>query len=219
MTVSRRSAIRCCASCATTAPGTCSPSTSDVGRRLPEPRSATRCARDGRGRRAPRARRRGIGSAMARIGLAEGGPGARVWAHGNLEPARATAAALGLIVGARAAADAAPARPTCRRCEIPARRADRHLRRAGRRRRTAAGQQRRVRLAPRAGRLDGRPTSPSAAASRGSTPPDCSWRSTRVPTSCSASTGPRCTRTNLVSARCTSSASTRPRRAGASARR
>lgn len=46
----------------------------------------------------PRARRRGIGSAMARTGLAEGGDGARIWAHGNLEPARATAASLGLTV-------------------------------------------------------------------------------------------------------------------------
>jgi mycothiol synthase len=46
----------------------------------------------------PRARRRGIGSEMARTGLAEGGDGARMWAHGNLEPARATAAALGLVV-------------------------------------------------------------------------------------------------------------------------
>jgi mycothiol synthase len=46
----------------------------------------------------PRARRRGIGSEMARIALSEGGGGARVWAHGNLEPARATAAALGLVV-------------------------------------------------------------------------------------------------------------------------
>jgi len=46
----------------------------------------------------PDARRRGIGSAMARTGLADGGADARVWAHGNLEPARATAAALGLVV-------------------------------------------------------------------------------------------------------------------------
>jgi mycothiol synthase len=46
----------------------------------------------------PNARRRGIGSAMARTGLSEGGDGARVWAHGNLAPARATAAALHLIV-------------------------------------------------------------------------------------------------------------------------
>ncbi|MGX9788144.1 mycothiol synthase [Mycobacterium sp. MMS18-G62] len=45
----------------------------------------------------PDARRRGIGSAMARTGLAEGGHDARIWAHGNLEPARATAAALGLV--------------------------------------------------------------------------------------------------------------------------
>jgi mycothiol synthase len=45
----------------------------------------------------PDARRRGVGSAMARIGLSEGGDGTRIWAHGNLEPARATAAALGLV--------------------------------------------------------------------------------------------------------------------------
>ncbi|MDT5245909.1 MAG: mycothiol synthase [Mycobacterium sp.] len=45
----------------------------------------------------PNARRRGIGSALARAGLSEGGDGARVWAHGNLAPARATAAALGLV--------------------------------------------------------------------------------------------------------------------------
>ena len=46
----------------------------------------------------PRARRRGIGSTLARNGLSEGGDSVRIWAHGNLEPARATAAALGLVV-------------------------------------------------------------------------------------------------------------------------
>ncbi|BBY81869.1 mycothiol synthase [Mycolicibacterium pulveris] len=46
----------------------------------------------------PEARRRGIGSALARTGLAAGGVGTRIWAHGNLAPARATAAALGLVV-------------------------------------------------------------------------------------------------------------------------
>ena len=46
----------------------------------------------------PEARRRGIGSAMASTALSEGGHDARIWAHGNLEPARATAAALGLVV-------------------------------------------------------------------------------------------------------------------------
>jgi mycothiol synthase len=46
----------------------------------------------------PNVRRRGIGSALIETGLAEGGDGARVWAHGNLEPARATAAAMGLTV-------------------------------------------------------------------------------------------------------------------------
>ena len=44
----------------------------------------------------PQWRRRGIGSAMARTALAEGGSGTRIWAHGNLEPARATAKAVGL---------------------------------------------------------------------------------------------------------------------------
>ncbi|MGO4446855.1 mycothiol synthase [Mycobacterium sp. 2YAF39] len=46
----------------------------------------------------PSARRHGVGSAMARAGLAEGGDGARIWAHGNIEAARATAEALGLAV-------------------------------------------------------------------------------------------------------------------------
>lgn len=44
----------------------------------------------------PQWRRRGIGSAMTRSALAEGGAGTRIWAHGNLEPARATAKSLGL---------------------------------------------------------------------------------------------------------------------------
>jgi mycothiol synthase len=45
----------------------------------------------------PLARRRGIGSELIRSAFAEGGPATRVWAHGNLEPARATAAALDLV--------------------------------------------------------------------------------------------------------------------------
>lgn len=44
----------------------------------------------------PQWRRRGIGSAMTRSALTEGGAGTRIWAHGNLEPARATAKSLGL---------------------------------------------------------------------------------------------------------------------------
>jgi mycothiol synthase len=46
----------------------------------------------------PDARRRGIGSTMARTGLSEGGDHARIWAHGNLDSARATAKELGLVV-------------------------------------------------------------------------------------------------------------------------
>jgi mycothiol synthase len=44
----------------------------------------------------PDARRRGIGSTLIRAGLAEGGDGTRVWAHGTLAQASATASALGL---------------------------------------------------------------------------------------------------------------------------
>lgn len=46
----------------------------------------------------PRSRRRGIGATLVREGLAAGGDDARVWAHGNLDAARATAASLGLTV-------------------------------------------------------------------------------------------------------------------------
>jgi mycothiol synthase len=45
----------------------------------------------------PGARRRGIGADLIRTAFAEGGSSTRVWAHGNLEPARATAAALDLV--------------------------------------------------------------------------------------------------------------------------
>ncbi|HEY7053099.1 MAG TPA: mycothiol synthase [Mycobacterium sp.] len=45
---------------------------------------------------APDSRRRGIGAAMLRSAMDRAGRGARFWAHGNLEPARATASALGL---------------------------------------------------------------------------------------------------------------------------
>lgn len=45
----------------------------------------------------PGARRRGIGAELIRTAFAEGGSDTRVWAHGNLEPARATAAALDLV--------------------------------------------------------------------------------------------------------------------------
>lgn len=45
----------------------------------------------------PRARRRGIGTAMARAAMAETTGRNQFWAHGTLEPARATASALGLV--------------------------------------------------------------------------------------------------------------------------
>jgi mycothiol synthase len=45
----------------------------------------------------PQARRRGFGAAMARVALAKTDGRNRFWAHGTLEPARATASALGLV--------------------------------------------------------------------------------------------------------------------------
>ena len=45
----------------------------------------------------PQARRRGIGAAMGRAALAKTAGHNRFWAHGTLEPARATASALGLV--------------------------------------------------------------------------------------------------------------------------
>lgn len=45
----------------------------------------------------PRARRRGIASAMARAALHKTSGRNQFWAHGTLEPARATASALGLL--------------------------------------------------------------------------------------------------------------------------
>jgi mycothiol synthase len=44
----------------------------------------------------PRRRRRGIGSAMARAALAEGGRGTRIWAHGDLASGQAMAHSLGV---------------------------------------------------------------------------------------------------------------------------
>ncbi|MBI5734226.1 mycothiol synthase [Mycobacterium adipatum] len=44
----------------------------------------------------PDARRRGFGTELVRTALAAGGPQTRIWAHGDLAPARALAATLGL---------------------------------------------------------------------------------------------------------------------------
>lgn len=46
----------------------------------------------------PQARRHGVGAELARAGLAAGGAGTRIWAHGNLEAARALASSLHLVV-------------------------------------------------------------------------------------------------------------------------
>lgn len=46
----------------------------------------------------PRNRRQGTGSELARTGLSAGGSDTRIWAHGNLEPARALASSLGLVI-------------------------------------------------------------------------------------------------------------------------
>lgn len=47
----------------------------------------------------PEFRGQGIGRRLVERALAEGGDGSRIWAHGNLAPAQAVAAALGLVVG------------------------------------------------------------------------------------------------------------------------
>jgi mycothiol synthase len=46
----------------------------------------------------PNARRRGTGSEMARTALRQGGADTRIWAHGNLVPARGLASALDMVV-------------------------------------------------------------------------------------------------------------------------
>ncbi|WP_327143503.1 mycothiol synthase [Nocardia sp. NBC_01327] len=46
----------------------------------------------------PRSRRQGLGAGLVAAALAAGGPETRVWAHGNLPPAQAVAARLGLRV-------------------------------------------------------------------------------------------------------------------------
>lgn len=46
----------------------------------------------------PAVRRAGIGAELVRAALAEGGPGARIWAHGDLPAAKGVASRLGLIV-------------------------------------------------------------------------------------------------------------------------
>lgn len=46
----------------------------------------------------PRVRGRGIGAALVAAALDAGGAGARIWAHGNLAPARAVAGRLGLSI-------------------------------------------------------------------------------------------------------------------------
>ena len=134
----------------------------------------------------------------------------RFWAHGTLEPARATAAALGLVpvrelLQMRAVA-ARPARPVARADGVRIR----TYARPRRRRRTAAGQQRRVRVASRAGRLDGGRHRRAARRSRGSTPTglfmafdEQTGRAARLPLDQGAPT-------SRAWARSTSSASTPP---------
>ncbi|EUA51660.1 mycothiol synthase [Mycobacterium xenopi 3993] len=156
----------------------------------------------------PRARRRGIGTAMARAALAKTGGRTRFWAHGTLQPARATASALGLVAvrelwqmrrplrdvpepaipeGYKSAPTPAhPTTPSCCGSTTP------HSPTTPNK---AAGPQ---------------PTSLNAAPNRGSTRTVCSWRSTPRPAGCSASTGPRCTPHIPAWARFTSSVSTPP---------
>jgi mycothiol synthase len=142
----------------------------------------------------PDARRRGIGSAMARTGLSEGGDGVRIWAHGNLEPARATAAALGLVIVRellqmrRPLTDLPPVT-------------------------VSDG----VRLRTYSGPADDAELLRVNNAAFAWHPEQSGWTEADVAERCWAFTGRRCTA--AISARSTSSASTRPRRAAGLARR
>ena len=152
----------------------------------------------------PDARRRGTGSALVRIGLAEGGAGARVWAHGDLEPARATASALDLVAARELLQMRRPL------ADLPAAQLS-----DGVVLRTYAGSDDDAELLrvnnaafswhPEQGGW----SEADVAERRGeswSTRRGCSSRSTRRPAGCSGSIGRRCTA--RLSARSTSSAST-----------
>ena len=123
---------------------------------------------DGGGRRRPGASRSRHRSSTGQAGPGEGRRGARIWAHGDLPAARAVAARLGLSRPASCCRCVGPGRPELPESRYPmAYPAD--LRGARGRRRIAARQQRGVRLASRAGRLDRARTSPSGAPNPGST--------------------------------------------------
>ena len=184
--------------CRTTAPGICWPLDGDavVGYLESRP-GADEDPRWPSSSSIPRARRRGIGSALVRAALAEGGDGTRIWAHGNLEAAAATAAALGLKPVRELLQMRRPlTRPAAG--DDPGRRAhatptaapddDAELLRVN----NAAfawhpeqGGWTEADIAERRGRAVVRPRRV------------CSWRSTSRPASCSASTGRRCTTTDL----------------------
>ena len=168
---------------------------------------------------APRPARRGDRPALVAGSLAGRRAGTRVWAHGDLPPPRRVARSLGLHAGAR---ELLQMRRSAGRPELPDAAAcppdvtPAHVSRSGRGRRgAAAGERRRVRLAPRAGRLDRATTSTSGSREPWFDPAGLFWladdadrRAAGLPLDQGAPPhdGP-------PSARCTWSASTRPRRA------
>ena len=133
----------------------------------------------------PAHRRRGVGAAAGRRRARGVRRRARFWAHGDHPGAAPPGRARRPPARPRAVADA-PARarargPAAARARRPRRRRDPPAaRRAGRGRR-GRREQPRVRLAPRAERLDDATTSPRSRRSPGSTPTGCCWRGTPRP--------------------------------------
>ena len=167
----------------------------------------------------PQWRRRGIGSAMARMALAEGGrrhPRSGRTATSSRRAQRRPPSVCTAVLPRAVQMRRPRLRPTCPRRTIPAGVRVEHLPRSRRRRRTAAGQQRRVRLAPRAERVDGRRhrRAPRRAVVRRRRVVHGVRRPDRQAAGIPLDQGAQ----RAVSARCTWSASTRPRRAVASGR-
>lgn len=160
---------------------------------------------------APAARRRGIGSAMVREALAEGGAGTRVWAHGDLPAAQSLATKLGLVALRRL--------HQMRRAlaDLPAIRVDasvtvRHY---------LGPQDDSDLLRVNNAAFSWHPEQggwtpgiwPTGLPNPGSTRGDCSWRMTCRPPSCSGSIGPKGIWTSRAWVRCTSWEWTPPHRA------
>ena len=170
----------------------------------------------------PRARRRGIGSAMARATSAKTSGQNQFWAHGTLEPARATASALGLRPVRELVQMRRPLRETPAISEPATGGGDPHVRGRGPMTPNCCAS-----TTPRSPNIRSRAAGPrsswrSGATNRGSIRRVCSSPSMAPAANrragCWASTGPKCTSIGPAWARSTWWASTRRRRAAGWAR-